>query len=107
MRSGKTKGAHAPDEIPVALLARMAVDRRHQGKGLGAALLRNALLLVISSSQLVAFRAVVVEAADEKAKKFYEHFGFIQIKGMDMKLVLSTADILQSSVEACDGRDCC
>ena len=85
----------------------MAVDKNHQGKGLGAALLRNALLLVISSSQLVAFRAIVVEAADEKAKRFYEHFGFFQIKGMDMKLILSTADILKSSLEACDGRDCC
>jgi len=69
--------------------------------------LRNALLLVISSSQLVAFRAIVVEAADEKAKKFYEHFGFIQIKGMEMKLILSTADILKSSAEACHDRDCC
>lgn len=69
--------------------------------------MRNALLLVISASRLVAFRAVVVEAADERAKKFYEHSGFIQIKGLDMKLVLSIADILKSSVEACDGRDCC
>ena len=73
----------------------MAVDRHHQGKGLGAALLRNALLLVISSFRFVTFRAVVVKAADEKAKRFYEHFGFIQIKGMDMKLVLSTADSLE------------
>ena len=71
-----------------------------------AALFQNALLLVISSSQLVAFRAIVVEAADERAKKFYEHFGFVQIKGMDMKLILFTADILKSSLEACDGRDC-
>ena len=71
-----------------------------------AALFQNALLLVISASQLVAFRAVVVEAADEKAKRFYEHFGFFQIKGMDMKLILSTADILESSVEACDDRPC-
>ena len=71
-----------------------------------AALFQNALLLVISASQLVAFRAVVVEAADENAKRFYEHFGFFQLKGLDMKLVLSTADILKSSLEACDGRDC-
>ena len=56
---------------------------------------------------LVAFRAVVVAAADERAKKFYEHFGFASIKGMHMKLVLSTADILKSSLEACNGRDCC
>ena len=103
----KIKGAHAPDEIPVALLARMAVDKNHQDKGLGAALLRNALLLVISSSQLVAFRAIVIDGMGENAKRFYEHFGFVQIKGLDMKLVLSTADILNSSLEACDGRDCC
>ncbi|MBH9993836.1 MULTISPECIES: hypothetical protein [Bartonella] len=72
-----------------------------------AALLRNALLLVISASGLVAFRAVVVAGMGENAKRFYEHSGFIQIKGMDMKLVLSIADILKSSVEACHDRDCC
>lgn len=85
----------------------MAVDKNHQGKGLGAALFQNALLLVISSSQLVAFRAIVVDGMGENAKRFYEHFGFVQIKALDMKLVLSTADILKSSFEACDGRDCC
>ena len=69
--------------------------------------MRNALLLVISSFRLVAFRAVVVDVVGEKAKRFYEHSRFIQIKGMDMKLVLSIADILKSSVEACHDRDCC
>ncbi|MCT6825472.1 hypothetical protein [Bartonella apis] len=71
-----------------------------------AALLRNALLLVISSFRLVAFRTIVVDGVGEKAKRFYEHFGFIQIKAMDMKLVLSIADILKSSSEARDDRDC-
>lgn len=69
--------------------------------------MRNALLLVISSFRLVTFRAVVVDVVGEKAKRFYEHSRFIQIKGMDMKLVLSIADILKSSVEACHDRDCC
>ena len=72
-----------------------------------AALLRNALLLVISSFRLVAFRSVVVDGVGEKAKRFYEHFGFFPIKRMDMKLILSTADILKSSSEARDDRDCC
>ena len=85
----------------------MAVDKNHQGKGLGAALLRNALLLVISSSQLVVFRAIVVHGMGEKAKRFYEHSEFFPIKRMDMKLVLSIADILKSSLEARDDRDCC
>ena len=68
--------------------------------------MRNALLLVISSFRLVAFRTIVVDGVGEKAKRFYEHFGFIQIKAMDMKLVLSIADILKSSSEARDDRDC-
>ena len=72
-----------------------------------AALFQNALLLVISSFRLVAFRAVVVDVVGEKARRFYEHSGFVQIKGLDMKLVLSIADILKSSLEACDDRDCC
>lgn len=100
----KIKGSHAPDEIPVALLARMAVDKRHQGKGLGAALLRNAFLLVISSSQLVAFRAVVVHAISQKAEDFYKHFGFSETKGMEKRLILSTVDILKSSAKSCEER---
>ena len=81
----------------------MAVDKNHQGKDCAFA---QCPFLVISASGLVAFRAVVVDGMGENAKRFYEHFGFVQIKGLDMKLVLSTADILKSSLEACDGRDC-
>ena len=104
MRPLKIKRAHAIDEIPVALLG--IYGQLIEITKVSAALLHNALLAVISSFRLVAFRAIVVEAADEKAKRFYEHSGFFPIKGMEMKLILSTADILKSSLEACDGRDC-
>ncbi len=62
--------------IPVALLARLAVDRGRQGEGLGRSLLLDALRRVIRASDELAVRAVTVEAIDERAAAFYGHFGF-------------------------------
>lgn len=92
----QAKGHRAPHEIPVALLARLAVDRRYQGQGLGRALLKNALLAVIPSSQLVAFRAVMIHAIDQDAERFYEKFGFRAAKGLERTLLLPTKDIALS-----------
>jgi GNAT superfamily N-acetyltransferase len=75
--SGKVRAGmsrHFP--IPVALLARLAVDRRRQGMGLGAALLLDALRRVIRASDELAVRAVTVDPIDERAASFYRHFGF-------------------------------
>jgi len=90
------KGHRSPREIPVALLARLAVDRQYQGQGLGRALLKNALLAVVSSSQLVAFRAVMIHAIDEDAERFYGKFGFRAAKGLERTLLLPTKDIALS-----------
>jgi len=92
----QVKGHQAPKEIPVALLARLAVDRRYQGQGLGLALLRNALLSVISTAQLVAFRAVMVHALDDEAEMFYAKYGFRAAKGLERTLLLPTKDIAMS-----------
>ena len=62
--------------VPVILLARLAVDRTWQGKGLGAALLRDALHRVLAASDIVGLRAIMVHAKDEAARRFYEHFDF-------------------------------
>ena len=62
--------------IPVILLARLAVDRREQGKGLGAALLKDALLRAASAADAIGARAVLVHAKDEDAARFYAHFDF-------------------------------
>lgn len=96
----QVKGHAAPGEIPVALLARLAVDRRYQGQGLGKALLKNALLAVVSSSQLVAFRAVMVHALDDEAEAFYVKFGFRYAKGLERTLLLPTKDIVASLAHA-------
>ena len=62
--------------ISVILLARLAVDHTWQGKGLGAALLLDALRRILSAAEIVGLRAVLVHAKDESAKRFYEHFDF-------------------------------
>jgi len=65
-----------PDPIPVIVLGRLAVDQRAQGIHLGAALLRDALQRATSVSQNAGVRAMVVHALHERARDFYEHFGF-------------------------------
>jgi GNAT superfamily N-acetyltransferase len=62
--------------IGIVLLARLAVDNAHQGKGLGKALLFDALTRIEEAADIVAVRAVMVHAIDEAARRFYEHFEF-------------------------------
>ncbi|MGE0279068.1 MAG: GNAT family N-acetyltransferase [Rhizobiaceae bacterium] len=65
-----------PDPVPVALLGRLAIDRGWQGRGLGAALLRDAVLRVIGAAETIGVRALLVHAISEEAKGFYERWGF-------------------------------
>jgi predicted N-acetyltransferase YhbS len=65
-----------PDPVPVALLGRLAVDRQWQGRGLGAALLRDAVLRVVGAAGTIGVRALLVHAISADAKAFYERWGF-------------------------------
>jgi ribosomal protein S18 acetylase RimI-like enzyme len=89
----QVKGHQAPTEIPVALLARLAVDRTCQGRGLGGKLLKHALLSVLATAETIAFRAVMVHALDDEAVKFYSRYGFRQAKGLERTLLLPIKDI--------------
>jgi len=62
--------------IPVMLLARLAVDRPEQGRGLGRALLKDALLRTLQASEIAGIRAVLVHAKDEEVRAWYERFDF-------------------------------
>lgn len=79
--------------IPVAILARLAVDTRSQGHGLGARLLSNALERVGRAAQDVAVRAVVVNAIDERAAGFYERFGFRSLGMAPRTLMVTLAEL--------------
>jgi len=62
---------NAPDIIPVSVIGRLAVNRDHAGKGLGADLLSDALRRIALASQSIGIGAVLVQAKDEAAKRFY------------------------------------
>jgi GNAT superfamily N-acetyltransferase len=65
-----------PDPIPVMVLARLAVDQRAQGLKLGASLLRDAVNRAMVISQNAGVRALLVHALHDRAREFYEHYGF-------------------------------
>jgi GNAT superfamily N-acetyltransferase len=77
--AGAVEGAASPgkvrrnasDTIPVSVIGRLAVDRDHAGKGLGADMLADALRRIAVASQSIGIRAVLVHAKDDAAKRFY------------------------------------
>lgn len=87
------KAGLGKNPIPTVLLARLAIDKSSEGKGLGARLLKDALLRSISVARTVGVRAVLVHAKDERAKTFYEHFGFEPLTNNPLHLFLLTKDI--------------
>lgn len=81
--------------VPVALIGRLAVDTKFQGKGLGSILLADACQKISQASAVLAVAGIIVDAKDGKAISFYEHFGFVQLQGQADRMMLS-ASALQS-----------
>ncbi len=77
-----------PDPIPVMVLARLAVDHRAQGIQLGAALLQDAVKRTVIVSENAGVRALLVHALHDRAKQFYEHYGFQESPQHSMTLML-------------------
>src|SRR3954469_1505018 len=68
--AGKVR-RNAPDTIPVSVIGRLAVSRGHAGKGLGADILSDALRRIALASQSIGIAAVLVQAKNDAAKRFY------------------------------------
>lgn len=92
VRRGLSK--HFP--IPVALLARLAVDRGHQGHGIGSSLLLDALDRALLASEHVATRAVVVDAISDDAARFSARHGFRPLSDDPRTLMVHLAEIRES-----------
>ncbi len=89
VRAGTSK--HFP--IPICLVARLAVDRSSQGRGIGAGLLLDALRRAVGAAELVGIRAVVVHALDDEAARFYEHFSFAPLGDEPRTLMVPLAAV--------------
>ena len=87
----KGQSPHFP--IPIALLARLAVDVTSQGQGVGATLLRDALSRVQVASAQVAVSAVVVHAIDDQAAAFYRRFGFHALAPTPRTLMVTLGEL--------------
>jgi GNAT superfamily N-acetyltransferase len=82
-----------PDPIPVILLARLAVDRTFQGRGIGRALFRDAARRVVGASDVIGVRGVVVHAISDAARDFYLSLGFDLCTHEPMTLVVTLSDL--------------
>lgn len=86
-------GRGSPQIIPAILLARLGLDQSLVGQGLGGELLWDALSRAVTASRQVAARLVVVDAIDDTAVRFYQHFGFVPLPGNPRRLVQKMSDI--------------
>lgn len=92
-----------PSSIPAILMARLAVDQRFQGRGLGESLLADALLRTWSVVEQGAapVRFFLVDAKNEKAKAYYLRFGMKPLGDDTLRLYLSYKQI-QASLQKDD-----
>lgn len=72
----KQLGRGAPRQIPAILLAKLALDERLHGRGLGAELLVNALTMIVEAARLAGGKLIVVDEIDDNAARFYRHHDF-------------------------------
>jgi len=82
--------------IPMALVARLAVDVDFHGRGFGALLLKDALTRVLAAAEQVAIRAVVVHAISDTAADFYIRFGFKPLAEEPRTLMITLPDLRRS-----------
>jgi GNAT superfamily N-acetyltransferase len=99
---GSVEQEHAPERvkkglakhsIPIMLLARLAVDFRWQKQGVGAGLLKDAMLRTLQAADIAGIRALVVHAKDEGARKFYERFDFLPSPTDPLHLFMLLKDV--------------
>jgi GNAT superfamily N-acetyltransferase len=89
-------GRGSPERIPAVLIAKLALRRDLQGRGLGGVLLADACRRVVAASEIAAARLAVVDAIGNDASRFYRHFGFEPIPGT-MRLVRKVSDLAQDT----------
>lgn len=81
-----------PDPIPVMVIGRLAIDVKFQGRGIGPALLRDAILRTLQAAEIAGIRAILVHEISDRAKLFYEKWGFTASPIDPMTLVVTVKE---------------
>jgi predicted N-acetyltransferase YhbS len=79
--------------VPAILLARLAVDLNHQGKGLGRSLLQDAMLRANEAADELGIRVMLVHAKHDRASRWYRRFGFEESPTDPLHLMLLMKDL--------------
>ena len=89
----RLKKGLARHPVPLMLIARLAVSQVWQGKGIGAGLLKDAMLRTTQAAEIGGIRALAAHAKNDAACAFYEHFGFIPSPTDPLHLFVLTKDL--------------
>lgn len=87
-----------PDPIPIMVIGRLAVHKDYQGRRIGPALLRDAVLRTLQAADIAGIRAILVHAISERARQFYEERGFITSSMDPMTLMITVSEALKACV---------
>lgn len=87
------KGQPSRRPVPAVLLARLAVDERHQRVGLGRSLLQDALLRCVEAADAIGIRVLLVHAKHVRAKTWYEQYGFEESPTDPLHLMMLMKDV--------------
>lgn len=88
-----------PDPIPMMVIGRLAIDQRWHGRGIGRALLRDAVRRTLQAAGIVGVRGILVHALSSNAKKFYEACGFQEFPSNPNTLLVTFRDTQATLVE--------
>ncbi len=87
--------------VPVALIGRLAIDKKHQGSGIGGILLVDAIKRIAKTAEYLGINSIIVDAKNQKAARFYQHYGFIKLQEkhnrlfMPIQTAMTLYDIVQ------------
>jgi GNAT superfamily N-acetyltransferase len=87
------KGEPKLRPVPAVLLARLAVDRNHQGVGVGRSLLKDAVLRCLVAANSIGVRAMLIHSKDDEARGWYEQYGFEPSPTDPLHLMLLMKDL--------------
>jgi GNAT superfamily N-acetyltransferase len=78
-----------PNPVPVMVIGRLAIDLKFQGRGIGTALLKDAVLRTVQAAEIAGIRAILVHAISESAKRFYQKLGFMESPTNPMTMMIT------------------